>query len=940
MDHADDLYLQIVESSTDGFWVIDADGVTRFASARLGEILGRDPAAMVGTPMSDYLDTAGQRQFAEHIAEVRAGRLNQSEVECCFLRGDGGRVWVTLAESRLNTEDAAPLYLHRITDSTAQRELLDEVSHSRAQLAEAQRIGKIGDFVWRPLEGHAQWSEELYRIFRLPQGRPPADWAGFLELIDPRDRDVVNASVRGFAGGSAETHVAWNGRLNTGDPTDVVWLRGRGLFERDAEGRIAVVRGTVQDQTVERETEDALRDSLRQNTLLQALTSASNQAETLEDVLVISKLAITDYEDWYRARAFEPDPEAPYGVRPAYVQDTDAAEDAALTPAQVEQELRIARKAAEVRELVWDESVHDRPLIAFPVLLDGEIITIIVLTALDPFLRHSMIADMVAQISAQLARVAERERLIVELSQARDDAMAASRQKSEFLATMSHEIRTPMNGVVGLNDLLLQTRLDAEQRRLAEGVQGAGQALLRIIDDILDFSKIEAGKLELSTETFSIEQVLDRVLAIFGPGATAKGITLTAQTEPDVPTVLRGDGYRLGQVVSNLVSNAVRFTHEGSVAVHVRRDGAPRPDGRHCLRFEVRDTGIGIEPSAQAALFEPFTQADRTTSGTFGGTGLGLAISRQLVAAMDGEVGLESVRHQGSTFWFTAHFAEASTDEPLDAGREAASDEIPPGTRVLIVEDNELNQMVAVGGLHRLGVETVVAGDGLEGFELATQGGFDAIAMDVQMPNLDGYEATRMIRASEAPGTRVPIIAMTAGAIEGDRERALEAGMDDFLTKPVDFRRLQQVLARWVGRDGAASPPEGRPVPDRALSAPDRPPVLDAARVAELRELDEPGETSYVAMIARAFLDRGDTYPQQVREAVESGDAEAIAAAAHLLKGNALNLGLRELGEIAGRIEHAARAGRTEFAAEVDALDAAHRRASAAVRALAPDVPA
>src|SRR5690606_21139659 len=246
---------------------------------------------------------------------------------------------------------------------------------------------------------------------------------------------------------------------------------------------------------------------------------------------------------------------------------------------------------------------------------------------------------------------------------------------------------------------------------------------------------------------------------------------------------------------------------------------------------------------------------------------------------------------------------------PLPGSSEESGAHVPPGTRVLVVEDNELNQMVAIGSLRRLGVETVVAGDGAEGVELAAQGGFDAIVMDVQMPRLDGYAATRQIREREPAGARIPIIAMTAGAIEGDRERALAAGMDDFLTKPLDFRRLQQVLARWVGE------PAARAGGSTAINAP-APPlppdgvVLDPRRIADLRELDVPGETSYVAMVARAFLDRGDAYPERVRAAVAAADAEEISAAAHLLKGNALNLGLRELGAVAETIEHAARHAR------------------------------
>src|SRR5690606_8988051 len=253
VERTDDLYLQIVESSTDGFWVIDGDGVTHFASARLGEILRRDPAEMVGTPMSDYLDEVGQQQFAVHLAALRRGELNRTEVECCFLRGDGTQVWATLSESLLDTPGEEPLYLHRITDSTAQRELLAEISRNRAQLAEAQRIGRIGGFVWQPRADSTWWSEEMFRIFRLEDQQPPASWEAFLQLIDPRDREVVDASIRDVADDNV---VSWYARLHTGAATDVVWLHGRGVVETDEDGRITMLRGTVQDQTAERETED------------------------------------------------------------------------------------------------------------------------------------------------------------------------------------------------------------------------------------------------------------------------------------------------------------------------------------------------------------------------------------------------------------------------------------------------------------------------------------------------------------------------------------------------------------------------------------------------------------------------------------------------------------------------------------------------------------
>lgn len=952
----DDLYLQIVESASDGFWVFDGDGTTRFANARLGEILGRSPASMVGAPMDEFLDEAGRQQFRRHLVDLQAGQVNDREVECCFVRGDGSPVWAVVAESLLDA-DGEQLVLHRVTDSSERRALHEEISRSRAQLAEAQRIARIGNFTWDAARDEAEWSPELFHVLRADPTTQRTDAAGLVELIDPRDRDRVREEAAAQLRDGAE--FGWIARLAPpslpdDSPRSVVWLECRGLTERDPEGRVVRVRGTIQDISAQHETEAALRDSLQQNELLQALASASNQAETLGEVLMVAKAAIIGYDDWFRARAFAPDHDGPEGVVPTFVVPADEAEDAALTPDQRDRERALAGRALRERALVWDETEVARPLIAFPVLLRDEVVVSIVLTADDPFIRHSMIADMVAQISAQLARVAERERLVEALSRARDEAMAASRQKSEFLATMSHEIRTPMNGVIGLNDLLLGTDLSPEQRRLAEGVRGASDALLSIIDDILDFSKIEAGRLELDHQPFTLQESLDRLTALFGPGATEKGIALSVHADPSVPTSMVGDASRLGQVLANLVSNAVRFTSEGSVRVEVEPVGPADDTGLVTLRFAVIDTGEGIDPALHEVLFDPFTQADPSTRRTFGGTGLGLAISRQLVAALGGEIGVESTPGAGSTFWFTVRLGLPRAGDAARSVTRTDETPLPVGMRVLLVEDNEINQMVAVGGLERLGVDVVVAHDGREGVQVAAGQAFDAIIMDVQMPTMDGYDATRLIRASEPEGVRVPIIAMTAGAVEGDRERALEAGMDDFLTKPVDFRRLHQVLRRWVptarldppapagpASSGRAPTAAAEPAPEPSTPAPGSPPVLDPDRIADLRDLDLPGQPSYLRRVAGAFVDRADAYPRQLEEALVSGDPERVVAAAHLLKGNALNLGLRELGTLAGSLEESARAGHLPANPDeaMAGIGAAFDRALSAVRELADSLP-
>ncbi len=771
---SDERFRQIEEHTPIGLALIALDGRFTRVNPALCSLVGYSSdelLAMTREELTDPDDVEKGRTFRRQLVD---GVIDRYEIEKRFRHKNGKVVWVLLTASIVRDEFGAPPYIiGQVQEIGARKAIERNLQEKMRLMAMAETIAHVGHWRIDAVSREVTQSDEVYRIFGVSTSRKP-------NLLDERqpfsDRDerlqLRERCLQAFADGQPFTLQV---KIVRADKT-LRHVLCSGHAERDATQKIIAIAGIVHDITDLRVAEGQRERLLERITLA---THAGNvgiwEWDLATDELIWNDVMLELYEV---ERGVQP----VYGhwVNALHPDDREgivaAAGRAASGAAPINAEFRIVRKDGDVRYIQVTGT-----------LLHG------VQGACDRLVGTNLDITAIRRLAEELG--VEKERLSDMVDRwmlAKDSADQANAAKSDFLARMSHEIRTPMNGIIGFTTLLLDSELAPEQRRHVTHLKDAGGSLLAIINDILDFSKIEAGKIELEQIALNVPALIDGAISIVRPVALEKHLAVHVRLEPDVPQWVAGDPTRLRQTLLNLLTNALKFTERGSVTLTVRREH-PRANGR--LRFEIADTGIGIPEDRQHLLFEQFAQVDATTARRYGGTGLGLAIAKRLAEAMGGTIGVVSEVGTGSTFWFNADLPPV---QPPDAAALKSFAERPAPLRVLVAEDNAVNQMVVEGLLKRDGHHVTLVADGAEAVAAVAATCFDLVFMDMQMPSVNGIEATLQIRRLAAPACDVPIVALTANAMDDEVQRCRDAGMNGHVSKPIDHEVLRRTIAAWT----------------------------------------------------------------------------------------------------------------------------------------------
>jgi len=837
-------------------------GAERMKGYREQEIIGKNFSVFYTA--EDVLAAA-----PAHALEI-AKANGTFEAEGWQVRKDGSRLWASVVVNPVHDSVGQLIGFAMVTRDVTARKEADELRHAAAadlqesnrRMLMAEDMAHLGHWRLDLLSNELTWSDEIFMTHGLPKTALPT-LEGSIAVYDAPDqarmRELMATVV---ADGTPYTFESRIKRLD-GTLRDV-YTNGR--LERAPDGTPIGIIGVFQDVT-----ELKMKDRERER-LIERVTLATGAG----------RVGIWDLDIATNEMVCDPNMCALYGIQETatpwkfdfwagaihsedYTQTLSKLGEAIAGGASFDHEFRI----------VWENGETSHMHAQAIVIRDAGVAVRMVGTNLD-VTEIRVLAEQLRDEKENLLESVEK------LSVATETAVQANQAKSEFLARMSHEIRTPMNGMLGFATILLDGKLAPEQRQQLTHLDEAGKSLLAIINDILDFSKIEAGIIELEQTAISPSALVNGALSIVQVAARAKGLNIMENFDPDIPSWVLGDPTRLRQILLNLLTNAVKFTDSGSVSLTVRRE----PDSDQALlRFEVSDTGIGIPADTEHLLFQNFSQLEHAQGRHFGGTGLGLAISKRLAQAMQGSMSMRRNPKGGSTFWFTAALPEieAPTTESERTRREATR-----ACRILVAEDNTINQIVVETLLKHDGHEVVLVSNGAEAVEAVRNGTFDLVLMDMEMPVMKGDEATIVIREMGPYGLSLPIIALTANAMTDQIKKCLNAGMNAHLAKPIDRELLRRTIAHWGANTG--------PVPHDASTF----------GVSQLLELFEGNVESVVHLLTKAQASI-DTDLRRIERSAAANDFRGVSDAAHRLKGTTGSISADRLNKISASIERAAR---------------------------------
>ena len=765
---------------------------------------------------------------------------------------------------------------------------LAEVSlrKNEESLAKAQEISRMGSWEWNIVRDEYIGSQEMYRILNTDRESFGANYSDLVRRIHADDRDTVTAA---FADALSNPQYVYDIEYRVMISDNIYrTVHALGEVEYNLQGLPLKMLGTLQDVSEHKKIEATLQQNEER---LQLALESSNDGLWDWDV----KQGTVYYSRrWFTMLGYQPE---------EWAHHIDTWREL-LHP----DDLKLVKRR-------WNQHTSEHnPFYEVEFRLKNKHGDWVWTLSRGRIVERDWDNEPMRAVGTH-TDISERKRAETAIRKAKDDAQKADRTKSEFLANMSHEIRTPMNAIVGLTDLALRCVLTSKVSDYLNKIKSSSHALLGIINDILDFSKIEAGKLNMEYNDFNLQDVMNSLAEVLGFIAKEKKLEFIVSIAADVPIQIIGDPLRLGQILTNLANNAIKFTNKGRVAVHVVLDNDNNTNSDQIqLRFTVIDTGMGMTPQQQAGVFASFAQADESITRRFGGTGLGLAISKRLVEMMHGNIGVDSALHHGSTFWFTAQFKrqlhtvvghDQKDNQNKKVDKYKALLRIK-GSRVLLVEDNHINQQVAREMLESEGIHVEIANNGQEAVNkvVTAQPMFDAILMDLQMPVMDGYEATHHIR-TRVGNTWLPIIAVTANAMSGDRQKCLDHGMNDHIAKPVDIDQLHAALARWV-KPGQRTETKlvTKPVYDKTVSADTFPSKLPGIDInAGLKRLG--GNAPLFKKLLLEFNRNNIDVLNVILNAIKQNNYDDVRHIVHTLKGMAGNLSAIELFAAAKNLEKA-----------------------------------